>query len=327
MILEDMSGVSIKQAVLNLPYKTKKYIFSHVNDSFPTIVFSQDSFRKSGGEFNRSPDVAQIDFMKGVSFKSYNDYTVRLKIVMDQVKIQVLGSSRDEILSSSSVSIYDSLDDLVSEIVSTIKNKSEPKPQENKEKIEDVLKNLIGAKYVTYNGGYYSSSNFEIAPEYGYSETYASEQQLKYLRTISRALYKQVQIDPKSKAKNPKMKPKIQLSGENAWDRDFLVLNIDAAYSSIHWLTKLWKLSDKIEAVFKDYGYFIRSYSYNRSSLHLTVNISDKNNSGFEKIAKISASLRSFMSEKIAELKTGLKNHEELGLKYSHDMFKSVFED
>jgi len=325
MILEDMSGVIIKQAVLNLPYKTKKYIFSHVNDSFPKIVFSQDSFRKSGGEFNRSPDVAQIDFMKGVSFKSYNDYTVHLKIVMDQVKIQVLGSSRDEILSSSSVSIYDSLDDLVSEIVSIIKNKSEPKPKENKEKIEDVLKSITGAKSVKYNGGYYSSSNFEIAPEYGYSETYASEQQIKYLRTISRALYKQIQVDPKSKAKNPKMKPKIQLSNES--DRDLLVSNIDATYGNIHWLTKLWKLSDKIEAVFKEYGYFIRSYSYNRSSLHLTVNLSDKNNSGFEKIAKISASLRSFMSQKIAELKTGLKNHEELGLKYSHDMFKSVFED
>lgn len=320
-----MSSVSIKQAILNLPYKTKKYIFTHVNDSFPTIVFSQDSFRKSGGEFNRTLDVAQIDFMKGVSFKSYNEYTVLLKIVMDEMKIKIFGDSKDEILSSSSVSIYDSLDDLVSEIVSVIKNKSEPKSEKNKEKIEDVLKNLTGAKSVQYNGGYYRNPSFEITPEYNYGKTYASEQQIKYLQIISGAFYKQIKVDPKSKAKNPKMKPKIQLI--NAWDRNLLVSFIDRTYHSIHWLTNLWKLSDKIEAVFKEYGYFIKSYSHNHSSLSLIANISEKDNSGFEKIDKKSDSLRSYMSEKINELKTGLKNHEDLGLKYSHDILEYVFED
>ena len=90
MINEDMSEVTIKQAVLNLPYKTKKYIFDGVNNSFPHAVVTQGSFTKSGGaSYPRSEDVAQIDFVKGVSFRSQEDgdYSVDLKIVMDQVKI------------------------------------------------------------------------------------------------------------------------------------------------------------------------------------------------------------------------------------------------
>ena len=159
MILEDISQVTIKKSILTLPYQTKRYIFSSVNDAFRSPVLKRESFKKTSGS-SRSEPAANVDFLRGVSFscsKQYNFY-VFLKAVTDEMKIQVY-SGYGNLTYDSSVNVNDSLESLVSEIVVAIKNRKTPIKKVDREKLEDILKRITNAKVVSYEGvGYYNSN-------------------------------------------------------------------------------------------------------------------------------------------------------------------------
>lgn len=304
-LVEDLSGISISSCIKKIPYRTKKYIFDRLNSHFTNKILLQNrTFEKS---FMNSNRIASVDFVYGVRFYCKNDFSYLIKSKLDEITINEEYNGRDRRFVS--IEISNPIEDLIDQLIKMIKSQKAEETEDHQD-IEPQIKNLLSGIGLTVQKDTFYNYNIPSITIYNHSgERYLDIEEYEFYHQMNRIFNRQEKIDPKSKAKNPKMK--------NVFDDTlYSIVKIEIVLSLI---IKIYKLKNEIDQIMSKYN-----YSFSVSGSNVTLRWWEKDLSIEKNKEKRAYKFESILRE-IVEMKNRLKENDSILKKNMRKIIPYIF--